>query len=404
MKKALSFLRSMRFGMILLAAIALLSVLGTIIPQDQSAAAYEELYPKAAGFIRFFGLDRLYSMWYYVGLYALLGLSLLACSVTRFGRVKRAKDALLTRVRVATPQDGISSENAKTLLRRHGFHPAGDAWMRHEPGLYGSFVTHLAMLVMLIACALVFALEVKTDYSIPVGQAAVLPDGTMIHVDAFSMERDGKLDYVSELTAVLPDRTRQQGTIRVNQPKRFGAYKVYQQSYAYMGEVDVRTGENEPDERVDLDSAAFLTLDGTNGVSYMGVFGTYQRMADGRILPSGYSDEEGEPVEAYMVALLEGGQQEVRLVAVDEPVEVAGVYYTFRSPAAYPGIRVKTVPGFVMPLLYTSFALLLVGLYLCFFCVPAAAQIRADGVALASGKDITDLIDTLREESASRSE
>ena len=36
MKKWLTFLRSMRFGMLLLTAIAALSIIGTLVPQGQS--------------------------------------------------------------------------------------------------------------------------------------------------------------------------------------------------------------------------------------------------------------------------------------------------------------------------------------------------------------------------------
>ena len=82
---------------------------------------------------------------------------------------------------------------------------------------------------------------------------------------------------------------------------------------------------------------------------------------------------------------------------MDETIEVGGVYYTFRSPEAYPGLRVKSIPSPVMPALYASFALLLIGLYLCFFHVPAAAVVRGDGIALKCPKDAESLEDALRE-------
>ena len=397
MKKVLGFMRSMRFGMILLAVIAALSILGTLIPQQQTAEAYNTLYGQSSSVLYALGLDHLYSTWYYVGLYALLCLNLLLCSVLRFGKVRRAKSALLTAAEKGPALEGFSASDPEPILRGRGFRKDGSAWLRNGLGLYGSFITHLALLVMLIACACVFTLEVKADYNIPVGDQVTLEDGTALRVDSFAMESDGRVDYVSELSATLSDGTERQVTIRVNQPVHIGRYKVYQQSYNYVGQLDIRTEAEGEDERVTLDSPAFLTLDGTDGISYMGSFGTYVRTADGEVLPPGYDGAEGDEVDAYMIAILEGERQEVKLQPVDETLEVAGVYYTFRSPTAYPGLRVKTVPAWVMPLLYASFVLLLAGLYLCFFHVPVAADVRGSGVALASRKDMEELADALRE-------
>ena len=46
MKKVFSFLRSMRFGIVLLILIALLSVAGSVLPQDRELSWYVEAYPK----------------------------------------------------------------------------------------------------------------------------------------------------------------------------------------------------------------------------------------------------------------------------------------------------------------------------------------------------------------------
>ena len=399
MKKVLNLLRSMKFGMVLLVLIALLSILGTVIPQEQAREAYEAAYGRGANAILFLGLDHMYAAWYYIGLYLLLGVSLLFCSVLRFNRVRHARAGLLSAAERAGALEGFRADDPEAILRGKGFRKAGGGWIRNGFGLYGSFITHLSMLLMLAACACVFSLEVKEDYSIPVGDTVALEDGTRLRVDGFSLESDGRLDYVSDLSAVLPDGTERTGTIRVNQPMRIGRYKIYQSSYGYAGQVDVRTSADGEDERATLDSAAFLTLDGEHGVSYMGTFGTFLRAADGQIYPEGYPGAEGEKVEGYMTAVIDESGQRLKLAEVDETIEVDGVYYTFRAPAYYPGLRVKTIPAPVMPMLYASFALLLIGLYLCFFHVPAAAVVRGDQIALKCSKDAESLEDALRDAS-----
>jgi hypothetical protein len=135
----------------------------------------------------------------------------------------------------------LLSDEPEAILRKKGFRKACDGWIRNGLGLYGSFITHLSLLLMLVACACVFALEVKTDYTIRVGESVTLEDGTVLRVDGFSLESDGRLDYVSDLSATLPDGAELTGTIRVNQPMRAGRYKIYQSSYEYAGQVDVRT-------------------------------------------------------------------------------------------------------------------------------------------------------------------
>ena len=48
MKKVLNFLRSMRFGLILLGLIGLCSVAGTVIPQGREIAWYAQTYRSTA--------------------------------------------------------------------------------------------------------------------------------------------------------------------------------------------------------------------------------------------------------------------------------------------------------------------------------------------------------------------
>ena len=74
------------------------------------------------------------------------------------------------------------------------------------------------------------------------------------------------------------------------------------------------------------------------------------------------------------------------------------MYYTFYKPEAFPGLLVKTQPDWALWLLYASFVMMTLGLYLCFFQIPEAAQIKADGIALAGRKDISQQIVQYRAE------
>jgi len=393
--KLFSFLRSMRFGMILLGAIAALSVVGTLITQGQAAAFYTQNYGNMGNLILFLGFDHMYATWYYVALFAALCVNLLLCSVLRLGKIRSAKKALLARAQSAKPQEKMDAVKAEAACKKLGFKPAGDGlYIRRTLGLYGSFVTHAGMLLLVIAAALVFSLEKKEDAYVMVGDTMTLSDGCTVKVNAFSMENEaGQLDYISGLTVTGRDGKPQDMTTTVNYPARFEDHTVYQQNYAFAGVLDVQTAENAPAEQVLLDGASFISLDGVNGVHYMQVYGNHVMTEEG-IMPA---QSMGMENPAYLMAIITPEEQHMGMTLPDETFEVGGVYYTFRQPAAYPGLSVKTQPLWVTPVLYASFAVLVLGLYLCFFHVPAALYFADGKVRVASGKDASDVIGQLED-------
>ena len=87
-QKILKSLADLRFAIILLLLIALFSIIGTIIEQDQSIETYKINYPlskKIFGFLSWdiiikFGFDHVYKTWWFITLISIFGLSLLLCT------------------------------------------------------------------------------------------------------------------------------------------------------------------------------------------------------------------------------------------------------------------------------------------------------------------------------------
>ena len=395
--KFLSFLRSMRFGMLLLTLIAALSIVGTLITQGQSEAFYTQAYGSAGSVILFFGADHIYATWYYVALFIALCVNLTLCSLVRMGKLRGAKAALGERAKSAPVIEGLAPDAAQAACKSLGFKRGGEGlYIRHGAGVYGSFVAHLGMLLLVIAAACVFALEDKQDAYVMPGDTLTLADGCAVTVNSFAMENEaGQLDYISQLTLTGEDGAQRDATITVNHPARFGEHTVYQQSYAFAGVLDVKTAENAQDERIVLDGPAFISLDGVSGVHYMQVYGDYTTMADGQLMPMN-STGMNNPV--YLMALIDGETQTMGVTLPDETFEVGGVYFTFRAPQAYPGLRVKTQPLWVTPLLYASFAVLVAGLYLCFFCVPAAISVAGGAVRVYGAKGAEEIAQQMKDE------
>jgi cytochrome c biogenesis protein len=90
-KELLPVITDLRLAILLLLAIALFSISGTVIEQGQSVAFYQANYPEDPALFGFLswkvllaaGLDHVYRTWWYLALLILFGLSLTACTFTR---------------------------------------------------------------------------------------------------------------------------------------------------------------------------------------------------------------------------------------------------------------------------------------------------------------------------------
>ena len=85
----LKYVANLRFAILNLLLIALFSILGTIIEQDQSIETYKVNYPlihPVFGLISwktilYFGLDHVYRTWWFISLILIFGTSLFTCTV-----------------------------------------------------------------------------------------------------------------------------------------------------------------------------------------------------------------------------------------------------------------------------------------------------------------------------------
>ncbi len=90
-KELLPVLTDLRLAILLLLAIALFSISGTVIEQGQPVAFYQANYPEDPALFGFLswkvllaaGFDHVYRTWWYLALLILFGISLTACTFTR---------------------------------------------------------------------------------------------------------------------------------------------------------------------------------------------------------------------------------------------------------------------------------------------------------------------------------
>ena len=397
MKKILSYLRSMRFGILLLVLIALLSVAGSVIPQERELAWYVENYPGAHPTIFFLQLYRVFQSWYFLLLLGLLCVNLTLCSLLRGRSLLGSRERLLSAcagMKNSVPLSGEGLIRLEQHLKSKGCRSAEfgrtRVYYKHLPGAWGSFVTHLSILLTVIVGAMALTLPQVTDMDCLPGESVTLKDpngGTARFTvsDFRTNDAGGRLDFASRLTVTLPDGRSRLGEISVNHPLSFGPYKVYQQSYGTAGSVTVTNLQNQGSDSFALTDLSFLSMDNQSGVWFVALYPDYLINANGEILPVNTGDP-AYPHPVYHVQTVNGEEREDRLLFPGDTVEIGALRFRFDEPLRYPGLRIKVTPSWIEPLLIACFALMIAGLYLLFFLPPVLVRLDDEGYAVCGPK------------------
>ena len=394
MKKVFRYMRSMRFGILLLCLIAACSVAGTVIPQGREIAWYAQNYPSAHPVILTFRLNRVFESWYFITLLVLLCLNLSLCSLLRIRTVVRASRGETERA-AAMPDTVLLNPEGVEKLRawlenRHCRREELDGavvYRRNGIGRYGTFLLHLSILLTLVFGALALYTPTVTDQSCMPGEAILLEDGTEIHVLDFHIANEtGRLDYRSHVQVTLPDgRRSEEAELSVNHPFSFGAYKLFQQSFGTAGSVTVTNLETGGTDDFLLTEQAYLSADGITGIFYETLYPDFIRDPSGNV--TFITITEGSyPNPIYQFEVISDGEFTPTLAVPGDELEITGLRFTFNKPVEYPGIRIKHVSRLFNALLIASFMLMIAGLTLAFFFEPVLVKTDAEGYAVGGPK------------------
>ena len=401
MKKVFAFLRSMRFGMILLVLVMLCSLAGSLIPQGEPDMTYVRAYgASTAVILTALGLTDIFHTWYFFLLEILLSGNLILCSILRFPAARRAFDGLKSQTRAAEPDQTLAAgqaEQVREILRRSRFRQDGSLWYKNGAGVYGSFLVHLSILVVLLFGSLVLMTPQVQDRTVMPGDSLTLEDGTIVTCLSFHIEDEtDRLDYASQLRATAPDgREVKEQEIRVNEPMRFRGYKIYQQTYGTAGRVRIRNSANGAEDSLYLTEPCFLSIDGRNGVYYQALYPGFLQEKDGSYtLITNTSMGYADPV--YDVQSVTEGSAASVLVFPGETLQIGEHSFTFLDPAEYPGLRIKHQSPILYGCLYFGFALMVAALYLCFFATPVCARVEENGYVIRSPKPQEGLLINLK--------
>lgn len=265
----LAFFSSVRLAIVLLAAIAAASVLGTVIPQQEAAGDLSaRLSPSLLAVFRALQLFDVYHSAWFILLLLFLAANLIVCSLRRFpvawrqirgdfapGRPDLFKELPPERTATSPRSPAETQDRLEVILRRHcgqvrrAEHAGGGTFLAGQKGgisRLGVYGVHLGILLMLAGGIAGAVFGVKGVVEIAEGESSnhlQLPGGVhqtldfAVRCDRFTVEYyEGgapKL-FRSDLTFLKDGKVLKQAALLVNHPVSVGGLRFYQASYGVL--------------------------------------------------------------------------------------------------------------------------------------------------------------------------
>lgn len=287
--KIWNFFSSVKVAVWMIVIALAASGIGTILPQEQYIPADavsrdpQIFYPETYGIIGKIylqlGFHNLYSSWWYLIIIALIGVSLVICSIDRFVPLYRALKrqrakrhaSFLSRLRFYSETEVVTEADMATVkerLKKQRYKiKEEDGHVVAEKGRFsrwGPYVNHIGLIIILIAALLrTTSFFFIDDYVwVREGELTVVPgtDGEYyikneeFILDTYSSEDDRFKDALAQENRIIPSNFQtnaiiyQAGNsevigaedelvkvddfeISMNEPAKFGGFTLYQQGY-----------------------------------------------------------------------------------------------------------------------------------------------------------------------------
>ncbi len=273
------FFASTKLALSLLIVLAIASVIGTLIPQNENPSIYVQQYGQAmTRFFQLLDITNMYRSWWFITLLALLSLNLIVCTFDRLpgvwrkvltnnldmdpGRlakmpfsgtftVTKQAPALTTEIESAMTKEGWRPQRANTSAGIL-FSSTKGAWTR-----LGVFVVHLSILIIFMGAIIGIFFGYKAFVMLPEGattnkvyeassQRPISLD-FQLRCDRFTLslyENGAPKEYRSDLTVIEEGKEKFKKSIVVNDPLSHKGITFYQASYQGSSEYQVQVENN----------------------------------------------------------------------------------------------------------------------------------------------------------------
>lgn len=399
-KSWLNRFRSMQTGLVLVAAIIIASIAGTVIPPQVWTGSAGTWYNRLQ-------LNDVFHSWWYAGLLTLAALNLIACSFYRLTTLpkRRGEKPLFNSGQIAQFQKqtrflitGNCSdicERVIKLLKMRGY----ETWHDNQSGEYrvgaqygglsmwGSLITHFSFLIVMLGVLVGAVFGFQGSINAPVGAvfgldsipgSGVAPGttGFKVQIDDFHIERyadSTPSGYFSRVSIIEEQAAPQDATIGVNQPLNYKGVKFYQAGYGEAIEVLITSADGKPLKSGLVMPGQRFAIPGTDYTATAAIPAASQ---------PGYDLGTASQL-AY--AIFQGNQHiKTGETGFDMPVVIGSQGHTVRlvKTVPYTGLLVKKDPG--VPLIWLGSFFLLCGMAMSFFMRPHKLWLvlRADGARI----------------------
>lgn len=387
--KLWNFFSSVKVGVILIVIALIASGIGTIFPQAMyippeaenrdPAVFYEEWYGLPGKIYYQLGFHELYSSWWYMILIALIGISLVICSIDRFVPLYRALKmqkpkrhyTFLSRQRLFSETEHVTEEDKKKFvdrLKKQRYNIVDENGYilaeKNRFSRWGPYVNHIGLIIILIAALLRMTPFFYLDEYVWVreGEQKVIP-GTnseyYIENKRFlleyydpeneryqeALEKMGEMVHSNYQTDVIIYKAKEtevpgqepelekiiESEIRMNEPLKFDGYTLYQSGFqenefSSMTFKVFRTDDEEEQSlgevTIDLlDPEPSYTLENGIEVEVTQYYPDYE-LVDGE--PRSVSKFPRNPAFVFTVIPPDSDKREVSFVGIGQNIDATG--------------------------------------------------------------------------------
>ena len=373
--QVLNWLSSLKIAILLLLLIAISCAAGTVIPQQESDQFYYENFNESPflGLINvkalvLLELNHVYTSFWFVLLLSWLGIALAICSFRR--QLPILKSALnwidyksprqIAKLSIAqtiqNTNPSASLENLKVNLKKQGWNinetDGRIAARKGVIGRLGPILIHLGMIVLMIGATYGSLNGQTIEKFLAPGRSLDLLDKNKekvltIELQNFKIERDpqGRAEqYRSKVNIIDPNGNIEAKEISVNYPLRYQGLTLYQADWS-LAAITIKF-DNSPKLQIPINSIPDL------GEQVWGAVLPTKKDGKDPILLT-VSSEQG-PVIIYD----DDGKKLITL-NTNKEAQVKGTLIKIINIIPSSGLLLKRDPG--VPLVYTSFAIILIG-------------------------------------------